>query len=107
MEEGERGHHLRDGVGVHVDRLDGNERAETLRALQDDLRDKPRIYQPVVCVDEHAAIAGTVTPLRDLGNPFEIGPWVLVSRGKAGREDLDPMGGTISDSTRSEERRVG
>src|SRR5205807_6644905 len=36
-------HHLRDGVRVHVDGLNGDEGAQACRALNDDLRHQPRV----------------------------------------------------------------
>ena len=85
----ERGHHLGNGVRMHVDGLHGNERTQVLRPLKDELRNEPRVDQAVVCVDEDASIPCTVAPARNFGDPLEIALRILVPRLHAGGEDLD------------------
>ena len=57
---------------MHVDGLDRHQGTQLFGRLDHDLRDEPRIDELVVRVDEDAAIAGAITPRRDIGNPSAI-----------------------------------
>jgi pyruvate/2-oxoglutarate dehydrogenase complex dihydrolipoamide dehydrogenase (E3) component len=56
---------------VHVHRLNRDEGTQLLGSLQDRLGEQPGIDEPVVGVDEHAAVAGLVAPARELHDALE------------------------------------
>ena len=63
INEPEARHHLRDGVGMHVQRLYGNERAKALGVLDHDLSHEPGVDQRVIRIDQHPATPRTLAPL--------------------------------------------
>jgi hypothetical protein len=72
---------------VHVDRLNRHQRAQVFGRLDDDLRDEPRIDELVVRVDEDAAIAGAITPRRNVCHPpaIHVG-WQILGLWAGGKE---------------------
>ncbi len=62
----ERRDHLGHAVGVHIGRLNGHERAQTLGRLDDDLRDEPGIQLAVVGEDEDAFVPRVLASAREL-----------------------------------------
>ena len=89
MQMGDRGDHLRDRVGMHVDRLHRDQRHQPLRVLDHDLRHQPRIDQAVVGVDQHALAMEFLAPLRDVDHlPHIVAP-VDVLGLRACRVDAD------------------
>ena len=82
-------HHLRDGVRVHVDGLNGDEGAQACRALNDDLRHQPSVDEPIVGIDENPLAPGPLTPARHVGHPLRVGVAVSVAGLRAGREHFE------------------
>ena len=75
---------------MHVYGLDGHERAEAFRGAQSELRDDPRVDEPIVGVDQHAAIAGPLAPARDLRDALRVWNLMRILGLRAGGEELQP-----------------
>ena len=89
VEMAERGDHLRDGEGMHVRRLNGDERAQGGGVLNDDVADKPRVDQRVVRVDEDALAAVAFAPAGDLGHRPSIEMAIDGAGHRAGGKELN------------------
>ena len=87
VDVGEGRHHVGDGVGVHVDRLNRHQRAQLFGRLDDDLRDEPRVDDLVVGVDQDAAIPGAIAPRGDIGDaPAILVRWQIPGLWAGGKE---------------------
>ena len=85
----EGGRHLGDGIRMHVDRLDRDQRAQGPGALDDDLRHQPGVDERVVRIDEDPPAPRPFAPAGHPDDLVEIGPRVVAARRRAGGEDLD------------------
>src|SRR5204862_7116337 len=68
----ECGGDLRHCVWMHIDRLDGDKRAECLRVLDNHMREQPWIEKRIIGVNENAPAAGLLAPTSDIENPLPI-----------------------------------
>ena len=88
VEEPERRDHLGDGIGMHVDRLHRDERAEPVGVREDLLRHEPRVDKAVVGVDEDPLAPCGFAPARDVHHLPTVSQWRRRERRRAGREHL-------------------
>jgi hypothetical protein len=72
VEVTEGGDHLRRGIRSHVDGLHRHERAQGVRALDDQLGDKPRVSDAVVRVDEDSVAISLFAPARHRRNAIGV-----------------------------------
>ena len=66
VQKAQRGDGLRHRVGMHVDGLHGDEGTEPFRVRDHRLRDQPRVYEPVVGIDQDAFAPGRLAPASHL-----------------------------------------
>jgi hypothetical protein len=104
VEERERRDHLRDRVRVHVERLHRHERGDLARALDDDLRDEPRIEQAVVGVDEDPGAARLLAPARHRRDEPCVVARVFTAVGRRGRVEEGLRGHAAPDENDMFER---
>lgn len=83
---------------MHVGGLNGDERTKFVRCLKDQLREKPRIDEPVVRVDEHPATACPVAPAGNAKSVFQIRLGTRIARLRARRKDLDARGRQLAET---------
>ena len=89
VEKSQRRDHLGRGVRVHVDGLHGDERAEPLRVLDDDLRGEPGVHEQIGGVHEDALASRPLAPAGGVRHLPEVGPRLGQIRLRTSREDLD------------------
>src|SRR5262245_12986702 len=74
---------------MHVDRLNRHQRAEPGGVLNDVLRHKPWIKNPIVCVDKDAFTPVRFAPFGDIDHTLEIFGGCVVAGLRAGGKDFD------------------
>src|SRR5262249_13071443 len=89
IEKPERGNHLRHGIWMHVDRLNGNQRTELTCMLEDALRYQPGINDPVVRVNQDSFATICFTPVGNVDHALEVLRRGMVAGLRAGRKDSD------------------
>src|SRR5580704_15438515 len=74
---------------MHINRLNGDERAQLLGVLKNYIRDEPRVHNRVVGVHENGCASGLFAPRSDIDDLLYVSFAWEIFRLRCGREDFD------------------